>query len=74
MIGKMFQRIILNQYPILENKGTITSKMAMDIAKKHYEKFVVHDDKSFQSDFDKMIEEIRKIEGENIQYMTSNLI
>ncbi|KZX16118.1 virulence RhuM family protein [Methanobrevibacter curvatus] len=58
--------IKLNQLLLLENKGKITSKMAIDIAKKHYEKFIVFHDKEFQSDFDKMIDEIKRIEGKNL--------
>jgi len=57
--------IKLNQLPILNSKGKISSDMAKVIAKKHYEKFIVLHDKTFQSDFDKMIEEIKRIEGKN---------
>jgi hypothetical protein len=36
-----------------------------EIAKKHYKKFKVIQDKEFESDFDKMIEEIKRIEGKS---------
>jgi len=55
--------IKLNQLPILVDKGNITSKMAKEIARKHYEKFKVIQDDTFESDFDRMIEEIKRIEG-----------
>ena len=59
--------IKINQLPILTDKGKITSEQAKEIAKKHYEKFKIIQDKDFESDFDKMIEEIKRIEGKNNQ-------
>ena len=55
--------IKISQLPILTHKGKITSDMAKEVARKHYNKFKVYQDKSFESDFDKMIEEIKRIEG-----------
>ncbi|MDR2967938.1 MAG: virulence RhuM family protein [Methanobacteriaceae archaeon] len=55
--------IKLNQLPILTDKGKITAEMAKKIAKQHYTKFKLYQDETFESDFDKMIEEIKRIEG-----------
>jgi hypothetical protein len=55
--------IELNQLPILNNKGSIDAKTAKEIAINEYKKFRDIQDKQFQSDFDKMIEEIKRIEG-----------
>ncbi|MGL6297950.1 MAG: RhuM family protein [Methanobacteriaceae archaeon] len=55
--------IKLNQLPVLTNKGSIDSETAKNIAKTEYEKFRPIQDKEFKSDFDNIIEEIKKIEG-----------
>ena len=55
--------INLNLLPILEGKGKISSDDAQKIAKGEYEKFKVIQDKNYQSDFDKLIEDIKRIEG-----------
>ncbi len=55
--------IKLSKLPILVDKGKISSKTAIKHVKEKYEKFRVNQDKKFESDFDKMIEEIKRIEG-----------
>lgn len=55
--------INLNLLPILEGNGKISSNDAQKIAKGEYEKFKVIQDKNYQSDFDKLIEDIKRIEG-----------
>lgn len=55
--------ITLNELPKLLDKGKISSKEAKEIAKSEYKKFRVKQDKTFESDFDKMIKEIKRIEG-----------
>lgn len=55
----------LNQTPILQGKGKISSKEAKKIARKEYEKFKPIQDKTYRSDYDKMLEqEIKRIEGQ----------
>ena len=54
--------IELNKLPVLSNKGTVSSNEAKKIAKKHYSKYVSIQDKTSQSDFDKMIDEIKRME------------
>lgn len=56
----------LNQRPILEGKGKISSEKAKKIAKKEYEKYQPIQDKTYQSDFDIILEqEIKRIEQNN---------
>lgn len=55
--------ITLNELPKLLDKGKISSSEAKEIAKREYEKFRVKQDESYESDFDKMIKEIKQIEG-----------
>lgn len=54
--------INLNQLPELVDKGNISSQDAKKIAEKEYEKFNVIQDKTFESDLDKFIKEIKRIE------------
>ena len=51
-------------YDVLEGKGSITHKEAIDKATSEYEKYRVIQDKSYVSDFDKLINETKKIESE----------
>ena len=55
--------INLNLLPILEGKGKISSADARKIAKEEYDKFKVIQDRNYQSDFDKLIIDIKRIEG-----------
>ena len=51
-------------YDVLEGKGSITRKETIDKATSEYEKYRVIQDKSYVSDFDKLINETKKIESE----------
>ena len=51
-------------YDVLEGKGSIIHKEAIDKATSEYEKYRVIQDKSYVSDFDKLINETKKIESE----------
>ncbi|MEE0902670.1 MAG: virulence RhuM family protein [Methanobrevibacter sp.] len=57
--------INLNLLPILEGKGKISSDDAQKIAKEEYDKFKIIQDRDYQSDFDKLIIDIKRIEGVN---------
>jgi len=57
--------IDLNLLPVLEGKGKISSDDAQKIAKKEYDKFKIIQDRDYQSDFDKLIIDIKRIEGVN---------
>ena len=55
--------INLNLLPILEGKGKISSADARKIAKEEYDKFKGIQDRNYQSDFDKLIIDIKRIGG-----------
>lgn len=57
--------INLNLLPILKGKGKISSADAQKIAKNEYEKFKVIQDRNYQSDFDELIIEVKRLEGVN---------
>ena len=49
-------------YEVLEEKGKISHKEAIEKAEKEYEKYRVIQDKNYVSDFDKLLLEIKEIE------------
>lgn len=51
-------------YDVLEVKESITHKKSIDKATSEYEKYKVIQDKNYVSDFDKLINETKKIESE----------
>ena len=50
-------------YEILEGKGTISHKQAVNKAESEYEKYKVIQDKNYISDFDKLLVETKEIEN-----------
>lgn len=54
--------INLNLLPILEGKGKISSSTARKIAKEEYDKYKVIQDRNYQSDFDELIIEVKRLE------------
>ena len=61
--GVLDDYINLNLLPILEGKGKISSSDAQKIARKEYEKYKVIQDRNYQSDFDELIIEVKRLEG-----------
>lgn len=55
--------ITLNRLPVLVGKGKISSEEAKMHAKEKFKKFRVIQDKNFISDFDQMIMDIKRLEG-----------
>ena len=55
--------IDLNLLSILEGKGKISSNEAQKIAKEEYDKFKLIQDRDYQSDIDRLIIDIKRIEG-----------
>ena len=50
-------------YEVLEGKGKISHKQAVDKAENEYEKYKVIQDKNYVSDFDKLLNEAKEIEN-----------
>ena len=63
--GVLDDYINLNLLPVLEGNGKVSSGDAQKIAKEEYEKFKVIQDRSYESDFDRLINEIKRVEGYN---------
>ena len=55
--------LTLLHYDVLENKGEISHKKALEKAMKEYEKYRIIQDKNYISDFDKLILETKEIEN-----------
>ena len=49
-------------YNILEGKGTVSHKQAIEKAESEYEKYKVIQDKNYISDFDRLLNEAKQIE------------
>ena len=54
--------LTLFHYDVLDNKGKISHKMAVDKAKEEYDKFKVIQDKKYVSDFDRLINETKELQ------------
>ena len=55
--------IELNSLSVLSNKGSISFKKAREKALEEYETYRITQDREFKSDFDEMIDEIKRLEG-----------
>ena len=53
-----------NDYEVLANKGNISREVALKLAEKEYETFRVIQDKTYISDFDKMVRSLKKPEDD----------
>ena len=56
----LHQFLELSNYPILQNKGTVSAMEAKIKAESEYEKYKVVQDQLFESDFDKEIKKMLK--------------
>ena len=54
--------LTLFHYEVLEGKGKISHKMAVEKAEGEYDKYKVIQDKNYVSDFDKLLNETKQIE------------
>ena len=55
--------IILNDLPVLEGKGSISSKDAKEHVKEKFKDRIVQD-KNYESDFDRMVLDIKRLHGD----------
>ena len=55
--------LTLFHYEVLEGKGKISHKMAVEKAEDEYDKYKVIQDKNYVSDFDKLLNETKQIEN-----------
>ena len=61
--GLLVNYIILNDLPVLEGKGKISSKEAKENVHEKFKKFRVMQDKNYVSDYDQMVLDIKRLEG-----------
>ena len=57
--------ILGNKRPLLDNKGKISHKQALQKAEKEFDIYRKREMKNLVSDFDKAIEKIKKIKNKN---------
>jgi hypothetical protein len=57
--------IFRNKRPLLDNKGKISHKQALQKAEKEFDIYSKQEMKNLVSDFDKAIEKIKKIKNKN---------
>jgi len=50
-----------NRYDILQENGSVSAEQAKQFAESEFEKFRIEQDKQYISDFDKIIDECKKI-------------
>lgn len=55
--------LTLFHYEVLEGKGKVSHKMAVEKAESEYAKYKVIQDKNYVSDFDKLLNETKQIEN-----------
>lgn len=59
-VGKLDAFLTFNDYDILNDAGKMRANVAETFAEKEFEKFRVIQDKEYKSDFDKMVEGVKK--------------
>ena len=61
---KLNEFLQFNAYEVLNNPGKVSATIARSFAESEYEKYRVLQDRYYQSDFDRLIEEeIKKLKG-----------
>ena len=63
-IEKLDGFLEFNEYEILQDAGKVSANVAKKLAEEEYEKFRPIQDKAFESDFDKLVEETKKKKNE----------
>ena len=59
---KLDKFLEFNEYELLENKGKISKNKADNKANNEYEQFRIIQDREYISDFDKIIEDVKKLD------------
>ena len=59
-IEKLDGFLEFNDYEILQDAGNVSAKVAKELAEDEYEKFRPIQDRAFESDFGKLVEETKK--------------
>lgn len=59
-INRLNAFLEFNEYKVLDGRGSISAKVAKDLAYNEYDKFRIEQDREYKSDFDKKIEKYLK--------------
>ena len=62
-VGKLDAFLSFNDYELLVGSGKVSAKVAKALAEKEYEVFRIGQDKQHQSDFDRLLEEMKEPKG-----------
>lgn len=57
-VAKLDSFLRFNEQEVLQDNGTVSHEVAMDLAEKEFEKFTIQQDKNYISDFDREIKDI----------------
>ena len=55
--------ILLNDLPLFERKGKVSSSEAKEKARMEFSEFRKYQDKNYVSDFDKVVDEVKRLNG-----------
>lgn len=59
-VEKLNTFLKFNEFDILQGKGKISREVANALAEKEYDEYRIEQDKSFISDFDRMVKRLKK--------------
>lgn len=59
-VQKLDAFLQFNEYEILQDAGKVSHEVAVELAEKEYQKFRMIQDKTFESDFDKVVKKLKK--------------
>ncbi len=59
-VKKMDAFLVFNEYEVLDNPGKVKAEVAKALAEEEYQKFRITQDKTFESDFDKVVKKTLK--------------
>ena len=62
-IKKLDAFLKFNEKQILDNPGKVSHEVAIALAEKEFEKFRVLEDRLLESDFDKILKEVKEMES-----------
>lgn len=60
-MGILDNYILLNDLPLLDGKGKVSSKEAKEKARREFKEFRKYQDKYYVSDFDKVVDEVKRL-------------
>ena len=62
-VQKLDAFLAFNEYEVLNNAGKVSATVAKQLAEAEYDKFRVHQDRNFESDFEQELKRIQEKKG-----------